>query len=61
MPGRSGVLDLAAVQALLDDQTTLVSYWVLGDKGSLAFVVTRDSFTTVELPDATPANLRQRS
>ena len=56
-PGRSGVLDLAAVQALLDDQTTLVSYWVLGDGGSLAFVVTGDSFTTVALPAATPANL----
>ncbi len=42
---------------LLDDQTTLVSYWVLGDKGTLAFVITRDSFTAVELPDATPANL----
>ena len=34
VPGRSGVLDLAAVQALLDDQTTLVSYWVLGDEGT---------------------------
>ncbi len=57
VPGRSGVLDLAAVQALLDDETTLVSYWVLGDKGALAFVVHADSFTTVELPDATSANL----
>ena len=57
VPGRSGVLDLAAVQALLDEQTTLVSYWVLGDKGSLAFVITGDSFTTVELPEATTANL----
>ena len=57
VPGRSGVLDLAAVQALLDDQTTLVSYWVLGDQGSLAFIITRDSFTAVELPAATAANL----
>ncbi len=57
VPGRSSVLDLAAVQALLDDQTTLVSYWVLDDKGALAFVITGDSFTTVELPDATSANL----
>jgi CHAT domain-containing protein/tetratricopeptide (TPR) repeat protein len=56
-PGRSGVLDLPAVQALLDDQTTLVSYWVLGDQGALAFVITDDSFTTVELPDATSASL----
>ena len=56
-PGRSGVLDLAAVQALLDEQTTLVSYWVLGDKGSLAFVITGDSFNAVELPEATTANL----
>jgi CHAT domain-containing protein len=30
---------------------------LLGDQGSLAFVITGDSFTTVELPDATPANL----
>ena len=57
VPGRGGVLDLAAVQALLDDRTTLVSYWVLGDQGTLAFVITRDSLTTVELPDATSANL----
>lgn len=59
VPGRSSVLDLAAVQRLLDDQTTLVSYWVLGDQGTLAFVVTGDSLTTVELPDATPANLNK--
>jgi CHAT domain-containing protein len=57
VPGRSSVLDLPAVQALLDDQTTLVSYWVLGDQGALAFVIAGDSFTTVELPDATSANL----
>jgi CHAT domain-containing protein len=30
----------------------------LGDEGTLAFIITRDSFTTVELPQATPASLR---
>lgn len=58
VPGRGGVLELAEVQALLDEQTTLVSYHVLGDAGSLAFVITRDVFEVVELPDATPEQLR---
>ena len=30
-PGRQGLLDLPALQALLDDQTTLVAYYFLGD------------------------------
>lgn len=58
VPGRGGVLELSEVQALLDEQTTLVSYHVLGNKGSLAFVITRDDFEVVELPDATPERLR---
>jgi tetratricopeptide (TPR) repeat protein len=48
VPGRSAVLDLPQVQALLDEQTTLVSFWVLQDQ-TLAFVVTRDSLHTVTL------------
>ena len=55
--GRNTVLELSDVQALLDDHTTLVSYYVLGDEGTLAFVITEDSFTVIELPEATPENL----
>ena len=53
VPGRSTVLTLPEVQALLDKETTLVSYWMLADK-TLAFVITRDDITVVELPEATP-------
>jgi CHAT domain-containing protein/tetratricopeptide (TPR) repeat protein len=49
VPGRSAVLNLPQVQALLDEQTTLVSFWVLEDQ-TLAFVVTREDFDTVALP-----------
>ncbi len=49
VPGRSTVLDLSQVQALLDSQTTLISYYILGDEGILAFIITRDTFEVVEL------------
>ncbi|NCC32649.1 MAG: CHAT domain-containing protein, partial [Chloroflexia bacterium] len=49
VPSRSeGILDVAAVQARLDPQTTLVSFFV-GETESLAFVLTPTSFTTVVL------------
>lgn len=48
VPGRSTVLSLAEVQALLDPQTTLLSYFVLDDQ-TLAFLITIDSFEVVEL------------
>jgi tetratricopeptide (TPR) repeat protein len=48
VPGRSTVLGLPEVQALLGEQTTLISFWVLKDK-TLAFVVTHDVFHTVAL------------
>jgi tetratricopeptide (TPR) repeat protein len=57
VPGRSTVLALPEVQALLDEHTTLVSYFVLGESGSLAFIIAQDGFQTVELPQATPENL----
>ena len=57
IPGRSTVLDLPAVQELLDEQTTLVSYWLLGDEGTVAFIITQDSLAVVELPLATTENL----
>jgi CHAT domain-containing protein len=49
VPGRSTVLDLGQVQALLDEETTLVSYWVLEEQ-PLAFIVAPDSLNTVALP-----------
>jgi len=48
VPGRSRVLDLPQVQALLDEQTTLVSFWILENQ-TLTFVIARDSFHTVAL------------
>jgi CHAT domain-containing protein/Tfp pilus assembly protein PilF len=42
-------LSLPEVQALLDDSTTLVSYFVTSDK-ILASVITRTTFESVELP-----------
>jgi CHAT domain-containing protein/Tfp pilus assembly protein PilF len=58
VPGRSSVLTLNELQSILDDQTTLVSYFVIGDDaGALAFIITENSFSIVELPNATPTNL----
>jgi tetratricopeptide (TPR) repeat protein/CHAT domain-containing protein len=57
VPGRSTVLTLSEVQALLDEHTTLVSYFVLGESGTLAFIITQEGFETIELPQATPDNL----
>ncbi|MCP4289379.1 MAG: CHAT domain-containing protein, partial [Gammaproteobacteria bacterium] len=50
VPGRSAdiVLDVEQVQPLLDDQTTLVAYYLLKDN-ILAFVLTSTSFETVVL------------
>ncbi len=49
VPGRSAVLDLSQVQALLDEQTTILSFWVMEDQ-TLAFVVTREGLHTIALP-----------
>ncbi|MCP4995644.1 MAG: tetratricopeptide repeat protein [Gammaproteobacteria bacterium] len=50
VPGRSKdyVLGVAQVQARLDTQTTLVSYYVLEDK-VLAFLITSDNFEIIPL------------
>ena len=48
VPGRSTVLTLSGVQALLDKESTLVSFFVLDDQ-TLAFLITHDSFHTVVL------------
>ncbi len=55
---RPEVASLSEVQSNLDDQTTLVEYYV-SDEKSLAFVIARDEFTVVELPDATRENLQK--
>lgn len=48
VPGRSAVLDVPEVQSLLDDQTTMISYYVLNEQ-TLAFFLTRTSFETISL------------
>ncbi|MCP4406577.1 MAG: tetratricopeptide repeat protein [Gammaproteobacteria bacterium] len=57
VPGRSAdtVLDVEQVQARLDQQTTMVAYYLLEDN-ILAFILTGDSFDTVAL-DVTPEQL----
>ena len=54
VPGRLAVSDLAEVQGLLNEQTTLVSFWMLEDR-TIAFVVTPDDFevVTIEVDAAT--------
>jgi tetratricopeptide (TPR) repeat protein len=56
VPMRKRVLALDEVQALLDPQTTLISYRMMADH-TLAFVVTAATIHAVELSDATPENL----
>jgi CHAT domain-containing protein/tetratricopeptide (TPR) repeat protein len=56
LPGRQQVLQLMEVQALLDADTTLLSYWTLEDS-TLAFVVTAQDATIVELPGVTAQNI----
>ncbi len=49
IPGRSkNVLGVSEVQELLDQQTTLVSYYVLQDE-TLAFLITPNDFQTITL------------
>jgi len=48
VPGRRSVLGLPDVQALLDEQTTLVSFWILENQ-TLAFIIARGSFHAVAL------------
>lgn len=63
--GKTNVLQLSDVQALLDEETTLIIYYQLLDQGrsgldtggTLAFVVSQDEVTAVPLPRATTENL----
>ncbi len=52
VPSRNQILSLSQVQALLDDQTTLVSYWHSFDQ-TLAFIITKHKLHVIELPAAT--------
>ena len=51
------VASLAEIQGFLDAETTLVEYFVTGDR-TLAFIITRDSFKTVTL-DVTQAAITE--
>jgi CHAT domain-containing protein/Tfp pilus assembly protein PilF len=53
--GQNYVLGVSQVQELLDEQTTLISYFVLEDK-TLAFIIARNSFDTISL-EVTPEEL----
>lgn len=50
IPGRNidNIITVSEVQQLLDDQTTLISYYVLED-AVLAFLITEDNFDVVKL------------
>lgn len=48
VPGRSAVPELEEIQAALDANTTLLSYWVTEEQ-TFAFVVTTDALEVVEL------------
>jgi CHAT domain-containing protein len=48
VPGRSAVPEVADIQAALDANTTLLSYWVTEEQ-TFAFVVTQDALEVVEL------------
>jgi len=49
LSGNNTVIDAQQTQALLDSDTTLVSFWVLNDQ-TLAFILTQDSFDVIALP-----------
>lgn len=52
------VSSLADIQSHLDEQTTLVEYYVTNEK-TLAFVITHDDLKVVELPEATAESLQK--
>ena len=54
---KESILTFFEVQERLDDQITLLSYWVLGNEGTLVFVISHDQFYVIELPEVTPHTL----
>jgi CHAT domain-containing protein len=49
IPGENkNLLSVPEVQALLDEETTLLAYYVL-DQATLAFIITRNEFQTIDL------------
>jgi len=49
IPGRSTVLDFQQAQELLDENTTLLSFWLL-EHQTVVFILTQGTFETVSLP-----------
>lgn len=58
VPGRSTVLGLMEVQALLNEQSTLLSYFILAER-TLVFLVTYRQFEVIEI-DVSVENLYNR-
>ncbi|HRV92446.1 MAG TPA: CHAT domain-containing protein [Anaerolineae bacterium] len=58
--GQSNVLTVTEVQALLDEDTTLVSYYTLGDESILAFIISSDDFTIVDMADLSRLKIREQ-
>ncbi len=53
------VASLSEIQSLLDPDTTLIEYFVTEER-TLAFIITRNSFNTVSLNNASPAAIQQQ-
>ena len=53
------VPELKEIQAQLDSETTLVEYYTTQDR-AFAFVITKSSFKSIPLPNASQANLDNR-
>lgn len=49
IPGRSSVIELAEARELIDDETTVVSFWVQAEQ-TLVFVLTGSTMNVVSLP-----------
>lgn len=48
VPGSRGVLSLSEVQSFLNEQSTLVSFWVLGER-TIAFIITHNQIDVVPI------------
>ena len=62
-PRRGNVLNLEAVQLLLDDETMLISYYVLDDfedAGTMVFLLTKDKVVAFQLRNVTSGALKEQ-
>jgi CHAT domain-containing protein/Tfp pilus assembly protein PilF len=48
-PGVGTIVDVQQAQSMIDDNSTLLSFWVL-DEETIIFIITEESFDTVSLP-----------